>query len=45
MGLSCADFAERCDLPLELIRVIVAGEAPIELPLAVILDSESSGTI
>ena len=34
MGLSCAEFAEKCDLPLELIRGIIDGEAPIELATA-----------
>ena len=31
MGLSCAEFAKRCELPLELVRGIIDGEAPIEL--------------
>ena len=34
MGLSCAEFAERCELPLELVRGIIDGEAPIELATA-----------
>ena len=34
MGLSCAEFAEKCDLSEDLIRDIVAGEAPIELTTA-----------
>ena len=34
MGLSCAEFAKRCELPLELIRGIIDGEAPIELATA-----------
>ena len=34
MGLSWAEFAEKCDLPQELIRGIVAGDAPIEFATA-----------
>ena len=34
MGPSCAEFAEKCDLSEDLIRDIVAGEAPIELTTA-----------
>ena len=34
MGLSCPEFAEKCDLPLELIRGIIDGEAPIDLATA-----------
>ena len=34
MGLSCAEFAEKCELPLELVRGIIDGEAPIELATA-----------
>ena len=30
MGLSCAEFAERCELPRKLIRGIIDGETPIE---------------
>ena len=34
MGLTCAEFAERCDLPLELIHGIIDGETSIELATA-----------
>ena len=34
MGLSCSEFAKRCELPLELIRGIIDGEAPVELATA-----------
>ena len=34
MGLSCAEFAEKCDLSLELIQGIIDGEAPIKLATA-----------
>ena len=34
MGLSCAEFAEKCDLPREFIQGIIDGEAPIELATA-----------
>ena len=34
MGLSCAEFAKKCELPQELIRGIIDGEAPIELTTA-----------
>ena len=34
MGLTCAEFAERCDLPLELIHGISDGETSIELATA-----------
>ncbi len=40
MGLSCAEFAEKCDLPLELVRGIIDGEAPIELATADRFQSE-----
>ena len=30
MGLSCSEFAKRCDLPRELIKGIIDGEVPIE---------------
>ena len=34
MGLSCAEFAKKCELPQELIRGIIDGEASIELATA-----------
>ena len=34
MGLSCAEFAKKCELPQELIRGIIDGETPIELATA-----------
>ena len=34
MELTWAEFAEKCDLPQELIRGIIDGEAPIELATA-----------
>ena len=34
MELTWAEFAEKCDLPQELIRGIIDGEAPIELTTA-----------
>ena len=35
MELTWAEFAEKCDLPQELIRGIIDREAPIELATAV----------
>ena len=34
MGLTCAEFAETCDLSLELIHWIIDGETSIELATA-----------
>ena len=34
MGLSCAEFAKKCELPMKLIRDIVAGETPMESSIA-----------
>ena len=34
MGLSCAEFAKKCELPQELIRGIIDGETSIEIATA-----------
>ena len=34
MELSWTEFAEKCDLPLKLVRGIIDGEAPIEIATA-----------
>ena len=34
MDLSWPEFAEKCDLPLKLVRGVIDGEVPIELATA-----------